>query len=68
MKKLFLGVFFPFNKLDIVDENNIDSSILLSKPLHAVAAYSRNQIVCKLLGRDIGNASAAVNIETIVTD
>ena len=42
MKELFLGVFLAFNKLNIVNQNQISGPISISESLHTILANSLN--------------------------
>ncbi len=59
MEKFFLGRFFAGDKLDIVNQQDVDAAIFLSKGLGGVRADRIDQVVGKLFGRNIQHLQAA---------
>ena len=45
MEEFFLGIFFSFNELDIIDQNQVRGPIAVAKGLHAIFANRLNQVI-----------------------
>ena len=62
MEKLFLAVLLTSRKLNVIDQNQIAAiTILVSKFIHLLGFESFDQLIHKLLSREIGNASPWVS-------
>ena len=68
MKKLFLGVFLPFDELNVINQDEIRSPITVSKSLHAVLTNGSDQIIGKRFSRHIKHARFRINLQAVVPD
>lgn len=55
MEKLLLGPFFPDEKLNVVDHQHVDVAVTLSEIRHFVVSDGVDDLVRKLLGRQVRN-------------
>ncbi len=53
MKKLVLGTFFTSDKLDVVDEQQVDAAVTVSKRRHLVFADGVDGVVGKRFGGNV---------------
>ena len=68
MKELFLGVFLPFNELNVIHQDEIRSPITVSECLHAVLTNGSDQIIGKRFSRHIKHARFRINLQAVVPD
>src|SRR5919199_533966 len=68
MEELFLGSFFPSNELDIVDEQNVDVAVAQPEFFRVLPPDGVDQIICKLLCRDVPDVDFRIRIQDQIAD
>ena len=71
MEELFLCGFFSYNKLDIIDQENINCAVLVAQSCHGrgITASDRlDHFICELLGGYIQNPHIGILFQYKVSD
>ena len=68
VEKLFLGGFFPGDKMDIVDQKHINFATLFSKACRCPVADSVDQLIGKLFGRHIPVLQSRMQLADFMCD
>ncbi len=68
MKKFLLGAFFPGQKLNIVDQQDIDAAILVAEINRFIVADGIDQFIGKLLRRGIHDLELRIMLQGVMPD
>jgi hypothetical protein len=55
VKKDILGLFFSAEKLNVIDDEDVNHLVKVTKVIHGVIPDGINELVCELLGAHVQN-------------
>ena len=68
VKERLLGLVFALQKLDVVDQQNVDIAILPLKGRGAVVLNCVDEVVGELFARNVSNLEARIHLQRVVSD
>ncbi|MNJ53529.1 hypothetical protein D3C77_489220 [compost metagenome] len=68
MEKLLLCRFLPGQKLNVINEQNINVPVFVPEAFRPVIPDGVNEFICKFLGRNINDFTAWTMLQNVVSN